>query len=88
MIKQRLIGRKVVSSSQLIHFLGWQRTDLWQSDQRLLPTKHAVTIRISIGAACVGGIGRSDARKRRGGEQNNLLVSSMDYGFFIDGDDG
>ena len=32
--------------------------------------------------ACVGNIGRSDARKRC------LFVASMDYGFFVDGDDG
>ena len=38
--------------------------------------------------ACVGGIGQSDARKRRHEEQNCLLVASMDYGFFTDGDDG
>ena len=30
--------------------------------------------------ACVGGAGRSDARKRP--------MASMDYGFFTDGDDG
>ena len=36
--------------------------------------------------ACVGGTGRSDARKRRHEEQNSLLVASTDYGFFADGD--
>ena len=38
--------------------------------------------------ACVGGTGRSDARKRRHEEQNRLPVASMDYRFFSDGDDG
>ena len=38
--------------------------------------------------ACVGSAGRSDAEKRRHEEQNSLLVASMDYGFFTDGDDG
>ena len=37
--------------------------------------------------ACVGGTGRSDARKCRHEEQNSLPVASMDYGFFADGDD-
>ena len=38
--------------------------------------------------ACVGATGRSDAHKRRREEQNRLLVASMNYGFFDDGDDG
>ena len=37
---------------------------------------------------CFGGAWRLDAHKRRHQEQNNLLVASMDYGFFADGDDG
>ena len=37
--------------------------------------------------ACVGGFGRSDARKRRLEEQNSLPVASMDYRFFTDGDE-
>ena len=38
--------------------------------------------------ACVGGTRQSDAHKRRHEEQNSLLVASMDYGVFTDGDDG
>ena len=38
--------------------------------------------------ACVGCTGRSEARKRRHEEQNSLLVASLEYGFFTDGDDG
>ena len=38
--------------------------------------------------ACVCGAGWSDARKRQGEEQTISLVAGMDYGFFIDGDDG
>ena len=36
--------------------------------------------------ACVGSTVRSDAHKRRHEEQHSLLVASMDYGFFTDGD--
>ena len=36
--------------------------------------------------ACVGGTGRSDARKRRHEEQNSLPLASMDHGFFTDGE--
>ena len=45
--------------------------------------KHVVTCR-----ACVGSTGLSDAHRRRHEKQNSLLVASMDYGFFTDGDDG
>ena len=35
--------------------------------------------------ACAGGAGRSDFHKRQREEQHGLLVASMDYGFFTDG---
>ena len=38
--------------------------------------------------ACVGDIGRSDARKLRHEEQNSLPLASMDCWLFAGGDDG